>query len=111
MNKLINIESICDELNKKAHKEGYFKNEPVEIDYKANEFVKSFAHENGLVSHTVTPCRWWFESHEHGMYDDGEIELYPIVKHANEKLHPGDKNKEIKFITVNVKHSKITQPH
>lgn len=107
MKKFNDLEQICYELNSKANDELFFMGDPAEVDQKANEFVESFAKENELKSHTVTPSRWWFESSER-MFDEGEIELHPLVNHAIEKLHPEDKAKKIEFIVVNVKDAKLT---
>lgn len=101
------IEDICSALNKKAEKENFFAKKPEIIDKEANEFIADFAQENGLKSHTVTPSRWWLES-EHKMFEDGQIELRPLVDHAVEKLHVSDKNKKIEFVSVNVKKAKLT---
>ena len=84
MSKIDSIEDICRELNHKANFDLFFTKEPVEIDDKANSFVNEFAKEHNLKAHTVTPSRWWFESDEK-MFDDGQIELHPLVNHAIEK--------------------------
>jgi hypothetical protein len=109
MNTYDDIEAICDALNTEANLKNFFKLHPADIDDQANEFVSHFASEHGLESHTVSPSRWWFESKEHGMYEDGEIELYPLIKHAIEELHPNDRKKGIKFIAINVEGNKITK--
>ena len=88
--KLDNIQAICDALNKSADDNGFFKKQAVEIDLKANDFVNEFAEKNGLEAHTVSPDRWWFASKEFGMIEDGEVELFPMIKHAVESLHPHD---------------------
>ncbi len=108
MKNFADIESISDGLNEKAKKERFFEQKPVDIDHQANKFVAQFCSDNGLEAHTVSPSRWWFESKKHGMYEDGEIELHPLVNHAFEEFHPGDKNHEIKFVAVNVEKAKIT---
>lgn len=103
------IEEVCEGLNEKARIDNFFVQNPSDIDHQANKFVDEFCSNNGMQAHTVSPSRWWFESPEHGMYEDGEIELYPLVKHAVEELHPGDRNEEIKFVAVNVEEAKISE--
>jgi phosphoglycolate phosphatase-like HAD superfamily hydrolase len=109
MSKFNDVEAICDALNQAAQAENFFKQHPADIDDQANAFVSKFSSNNGLEAHTVSASRWWFEAADHGMYDDGEIELYPLIKHAIEELHPSDKNKGIKFVAVNVENAKITK--
>ena len=43
------------------------------------------------------------------MYENGEIELYPLVNHAIEELLLGNIAEEINLIVVNVKESNLTQ--
>ena len=99
---LNNIEDVSDALNEKAKNEGFFNQPPADIDHKANQFIADFAAEHRMEAHTVSPSSWWFESKEHGMFEDGEIELQPMIKHAVEELHPGDKNKDIRFVAINI---------
>ena len=100
--KFENIQAISEALNKFAVDHGFFNKPAVEIDRNANDFVKEFAETNGLEAHTVTPDRWWFSSKEFGMYEDGEVELHPMIKHAVESLHPHDNKvpKEFRFVLV-----------
>ncbi len=107
MSKFANIEQISRALNDMAKNNSFFDKDPVKIDREANYFVNSFANENELKAHTVTPSRWWFESKE-GMFEDGEIELQPMVEHAKQELHPNAKHKKIEFVAVNVKDAKLT---
>ncbi len=98
--RLDNIQAICDSLNKSADDNGFFKHTAVEIERKANDFVNGFAEKNGLKAHTVSPDRWWFASDEFGMIADGEVELFPMIKHAIESLHPHDNEVLTKFKAV-----------
>lgn len=103
------IEEVCEGLNNKAKVTNFFVQDPSDIDDQANKFVAEFSSENRMKSHTISPSRWWFESKQHGMFEDGEIELYPLVNHAIEALHPADKHKEIKFVAINVEEAKISE--
>jgi|GEM_PF-1989495 len=100
--KLDNIQAICDALNKSADDNGFFSKPAVEIDRKVNDFVNEFAETNGLEAHTVSSDRWWFSSKEFGMIEDGEVELFPMIRHAVESLHPHDDEvpKEFKVVLV-----------
>ena len=100
--RLDNIQSICDELNNFADDNGFFRKPAVEIDRKAYDFVNEFAGTNGLVAHTVSSDRWWFSSKEFGMIEDGEVELFPMIRHAVESLHPHDNEvpKQFKAVLV-----------
>lgn len=88
--KLDNIQGVSEALNEYAENCAFFKKSAVEIDREANDFVNEFSDKYGLQAHTVSPDRWWFESKEYGMIEDGELELFPMIKHAVERLHPHD---------------------
>lgn len=103
------IEDITKGLNEKAIKDYFFIGSATEIDNKANKFVADFSVENDLESHTISPSRWWFESKTHGIFDDGNVELFPLVNHSVQKLHPNNKHKETKFVAVNVEKAKLTK--
>ncbi len=103
------IEAITKGLNDKAIKDYFFIGSATEIDKDANTFVTDFAANNNLEAHTISPSRWSFESKTHGIFDDGQIELYPFINHSIQSFHPNDKNKEIKFVAVNVEKSKLTK--
>ncbi len=98
--KLDNIQAICDALNTFANDNNFFKKPAVEIDNAANDFVNQFAEQNGLKAHTVSPDRWWFASEEFGMISDGEVELFPMIRHADERLHPHDNEEPKEFRAV-----------
>jgi hypothetical protein len=69
------IEDICVGLNEKAHINNFFDKSIAEMSKKANEFVESFAYENGMNSRTVQPLVWSFSVDGQKLYDDGLVEL------------------------------------
>ena len=108
MGTFTNIEEIAAAINDKAIESSLFENKPSKIDEIANQFVFEFAKENNMKAHTVSPSRWWFESDDE-MFEDGEVELYPLIDQAKPELHSDNKNKIFEFRAVNVKNAKLTK--
>lgn len=93
----ITIESIHSGLHTKALADDFYSLSSEELNEKANDMVNAYCMENHLVWHTVSPMRWSFESPEHGMIDDGVIEL-----------RNSDSDEPTEFRYVKVDDAKIT---
>lgn len=107
MSKFTNIEEVSNALNDLARTTNFFDEDSSKIDKEANNFVENFAKEYGLEVHTVTPSRWRFDA-TNGSFQDGEVELQPLVEHAKIELHPKAKKKQVEFVAVKVKDAKLT---
>lgn len=71
---LNNIKDIRSALMDKAASEKLFEHTVDDIEKEANKFVENFAEENGLVAHTLSAFRWYFQS-ENRLLEDGFVEL------------------------------------
>ncbi|MEM8843954.1 MAG: hypothetical protein AAGB35_02825 [Pseudomonadota bacterium] len=71
---IYSIEHICSGLKHKARTENFLSYSVDDIETEANDFVETFARENGLTAHTLSAFRWSFESGDH-LLADGFIEL------------------------------------
>lgn len=71
---LNNIKDIRSGLMDKAASEKFFDQTVDDIEKEANTFVEKFAEDNGLVAHTLSAFRWYFQS-ENKLLEDGFVEL------------------------------------
>jgi len=71
---LDNIKSVCSGLTDKAKAEKYLEHTVDDIEKEANNFVETFAEENGLTAHTLSAYRWYFQSNNR-LLEDGFVEL------------------------------------
>jgi hypothetical protein len=95
---LDNISEIQINLHAEAENKGFYSKSEQELEETANAFVESFCLKNDLASHTISPMCWSFESADHGIFDDGVIEL----KNIN--------NDDTAFEYVDVSDAKVTAP-
>jgi len=74
-----NIKDVCSGLMDKAVSERFFEHTVHDIEDEANKFVEKFAKENGLVAHTLSSFRWYFQS-DNRLLEDGFVELHCKTK-------------------------------
>lgn len=72
--KLNNIKDIQSGLMVKAASEHFLEHSVDDIEAEANKFVEEFAKDNGLVAHTLSAFRWYFQSDDR-LLEDGFVEL------------------------------------
>ena len=96
--KFDSIKEICVQLAIDAQEEGILEQSPDEINSKANDFVESFATNNGLTVHTIAPLSWRFDIENKQAFDDGIVELRLNGRHA------------AYFVYIDVANVKITGP-
>ena len=75
---LNNIADICALLHDEAIKRNFYSNSEEKLNESATGFVTDVCNSNGLTAHSISPMRWSFESPEHGMYENGVVELRNI---------------------------------
>jgi hypothetical protein len=71
---LDNIKDVRSGLLNKAASEKFLEHTVDDVEEEANKFVEEFAEENGLVAHTLSAYRWYFQSDDR-LLEDGFVEL------------------------------------
>jgi hypothetical protein len=98
LQKFESVRDISIALNKEAYKQDFLEESQADIQQRANMFVESFAHENGMQTSTVQPHNWSFSIEDQKLFDDGLVELITNT------------NNHLLFGYVDVSGAKITDP-
>ncbi len=95
---LANISEIQANLHAEAENKRFYLKSEQELVEGADAFVEDFCLRNRLACHPISPLCWSFESADHGMFEEGVVELKNI---------DGDNTA---FEYVDVSDAKITDP-